>query len=162
MIRVDQAGEYGATQIYKGQLAILSTSEKAPIIKHMLEQEYHHLDQFSHLMVRRRVRPTILSPVWQVLGYALGVSTALLGEKAAMACTVAVEEVIDQHYQEQLEALNDKDPELTRLIKKCQAEELEHRDIGLENGAEQTLGYSTLKAVIKTGSRLAIWLSKKL
>ncbi|MGB0935276.1 MAG: demethoxyubiquinone hydroxylase family protein, partial [Alphaproteobacteria bacterium] len=159
--RVNQAGEFGAQQIYKGQLAILKDPQDQEVISHMLEQEQVHLKRFNELVVDRKVRPTALSPLWNVLGFALGASTAILGKKAAMACTVAVEEVIDEHYQEQLDTLKDNDKELTDLIEKCQAEELEHRDIGLEHGAEETPGYTVLSTAIKGASKLAIWLSKR-
>ncbi|WP_022728281.1 demethoxyubiquinone hydroxylase family protein [Fodinicurvata sediminis] len=163
MLRVNHAGEYGARRIYEGQLAVLSQSPSAPVIRHMWEQEAEHLQTFERMLPERRVRPTLLQPVWHMAGYALGAATAMMGEKAAMACTVAVEEVIDQHYAEQSEDLADEPQEqdLRQTIEKFRAEELEHRDIGLEHEAEQTPGYEALSAAIKTGSRLAIWLSKR-
>lgn len=162
MIRVNQAGEYGAVCIYKGQLAVLGKSETGPILEHMLEQEKEHLDKFNGLMAQRHVRPTALSPVWSVLGFALGAGTALLGKKAAMACTVAVEEVIDEHYGRQQAKLGgDQDPELENLITKCREEENEHKETGLAHGAEQAIGYPILSSAIKAGSRLAIWLSTR-
>ena len=162
MIRVDQAGEYGAVQIYKGQLAVLGRSESAPILQHMLEQEEQHLDKFNKMLVERQVRPTALTPVWYLMGFALGAGTALMGKKAAMACTVAVEEVIDEHYAKQQAKLGEEqDPELASLVTKCREEELEHRQAGLDHGAEQALGYPLLSTVIKTGSRIAIWLSTR-
>ncbi len=162
MIRVDQAGEYGAVRIYQGQRAVLGkrpgTSE---LLKHMLEQEQEHLATFNRLVGERRVRPTLLQPIWHLAGFALGAGTALLGEKAAMACTVAVEEVIDEHYAQQREQLGDDEPELKTTVEKFRAEEVEHRNIGLAHGAEQAPGYALLSAAIKTGSRLAIWLAER-
>jgi ubiquinone biosynthesis monooxygenase Coq7 len=113
------------------------------------------------MMVRRHVRPTALQPVWHMAGFALGAATALMGEKAAMACTVAVEEVIDEHYAGQSAALRESDPELKEMVERFRAEELEHRDIALGEGAEEAPGYEILSAGIKAGSRLAIWLSER-
>lgn len=160
MIRVNHAGEYGALRIYAGQLAILKDLPVLSTLQHMYEQEQEHFDAFNKMMITNRVRPTVLSPLWHVGGYALGAITAMMGEKAAMACTVAVEEVIEQHYQDQEEAL--KDGDLKSLIQKCRAEELEHRDIGLEHQAEEAPFYPLLKAVIKGTVRVAITLSKKI
>jgi len=161
MLRVDHAGEYGARRIYEGQLAVLGKSACAPTLKHMHEQELRHLRTFEDLMVRHRVRPTVLQPVWHVAGFALGAATALLGEKAAMACTVAVEEVIDEHYAGQSDALEDDQAALKDTIEDFRQEELEHRDIGLDHGAEETPGYELLSGAVKAGSRLAIWLSER-
>ncbi len=161
VIRVDQAGEYGAMRIYAGQLSVLGRSRSGPVIRRMAEQERHHLEVFNELMVRRRVRPTALMPVWHLAGFALGAGTALLGERAAMACTVAVEEVIDEHYAGQLEQLDDDERELKRTVAEFRGDEREHRDTGLAHGAEQAPAYETLSAVIKAGSRLAIWLSER-
>ena len=162
MIRVDQAGEYGAVRIYAGQLSVLGESKSGPVIKHMAEQEEEHLSQFNDLVAARQVRPTALMPVWHLAGFALGAGTALLGEKAAMACTVAIEEVIDEHYAAQVEKLGDEDADLRETFEKFRAEELQHRDTGLEHGAEQAPGYEPLTAAIKAGSRLAIWLSERI
>jgi 3-demethoxyubiquinol 3-hydroxylase len=162
VIRVDQAGEFGASRIYAGQLAVLGRSEVAPTLRHMAEQEERHREAFDRLIVERRVRPTLLSPLWRVAGFALGAGTAMLGERAAMACTVAVEEVIDEHYRGQLEQLGDDEEELRGLIREFRAEEIEHRDIGLAHDAELTPGYELLSAAIKAGSRAAIWLSTRL
>jgi len=112
IIRVDHAGEYGAARIYAGQLAVLHRRESAPVLREMQAQEQQHLDRFSELIYRRRVRPTAMLPLWHVAGFALGAATAMLGERAAMACTVAVEEAIDQHYESQLDALDDTETEL--------------------------------------------------
>ena len=161
MIRVDQAGEYGARRIYEGQLAVLGKSPSAATIRHMHEQELEHLDTFSRMLVERRVRPTALQPLWHVAGFALGAATALMGEKAAMACTVAVEETIDEHYRQQAETLGEDEAPLRETIERFRAEELEHRDIGYEHGAEQTPGFELMRGAIKAGSRLAIWLSER-
>jgi ubiquinone biosynthesis monooxygenase Coq7 len=166
MIRVNQAGEYGAARIYDGQLAVLKNKPCADVILHMREQEEGHLQAFNQLMIKYRVRPTILSPVWHVVGYLLGAGTALLGEKAAMACTVAVEEVIDEHYasQEKTLASEKRAPEkaLKKLIKQCREDEIAHRDISLQYGATEARGYPVISGAIKIGTRLAIWLSKRI
>ena len=162
MIRVDHAGEYGAVRIYEGQLAVLGKSASSSVISEMAEQERRHLERFEKLVHEHRVRPTALSPLWHVAGYALGAASALLGERAAMACTVAVEEVIDQHYRDQAEHLGDSDPGLSAAIETFRAEEAQHRATALEYGATETLGYELISAVVKTGSRLAIWLSTRL
>jgi 3-demethoxyubiquinol 3-hydroxylase len=162
MLRVDHAGEYGARRIYEGQLAVLGRSACAPTLRHMHEQELAHLRTFEQLLVSHRVRPTVLQPVWHVAGFALGAATALLGEKAAMACTVAVEEVIDEHYAGQHASLADDQAALKDTIETFRQEELEHRDIGLEHGAEEAPAYELLSGAVKAGSRLAIWLSERL
>jgi ubiquinone biosynthesis monooxygenase Coq7 len=167
MIRVDHAGEYGAARIYEGQIAVLGRSRAAPVIRRMAAQEKRHLEAFDRLVVERRVRPTLLTPLWHAAGFALGAATALLGERAAMACTVAVEEVIDEHYGSQAEALDalppeEADPELKAAIDEFRADELEHRDTGLAHGARELPGYALLTTAIKTGSRLAIWLSTRI
>ncbi|MGH7057912.1 MAG: demethoxyubiquinone hydroxylase family protein [Acetobacteraceae bacterium] len=162
MIRVDHAGEYGAVRIYAGQRAILGRGKNAALLRHMQEQEQGHLAAFSDLMVRRRIRPTALLPLWHMAGFALGAATAALGERAAMACTVAVEEAIDAHYAGQEAALSEADDELSGLIGHCRAEELEHRDIGLAHEAEQAPGYRALSALIKAGCRVAIFASERI
>ncbi len=162
VIRVNHAGEYGAKRIYAGQLAVLKNRKCAPVIEHMAEQEAEHLAAFDEMVVDRKVRPTALMPLWHIAGFALGAGTALLGEKAAMACTVAVEEVIDEHYAGQLEELDDDEKELKRNIEKFREEELEHRDIGIEHNAEQTPAYPLLTSAIKSASRTAIWLSTRI
>ena len=168
MLRVDQAGEYGAVRIYQGQMAVLGKTAAEPTLQHMLKQEEHHLATFDRLVGERRVRPTLLQPFWHVAGFALGAGTALLGEKAAMACTVAVEEVIDEHYAEQVARLDartgtdDAEPELRDTFETFRQEELEHRDTALAGGAENAPGYELLSAAVKAGSRLAIWLSTRL
>lgn len=160
-IRVDHAGEYGAKRIYEGQLAVLRGTRWEPLLRHMKEQEQHHLDTFSRLIGERRVRPTALLPLWHVAGFALGAATAMLGHRAAMACTVAVEEVIDEHYRAQEAALGEDEAALRADIARFRAEELEHRDIGLEHEAEQAPAYRLLSAAIKAGCRVAIRLSER-
>lgn len=164
LIRVDHAGEYGAVRIYEGQLAILGKKPSGPIVQHMLEQEKAHLATFDKLINERRVRPTALMPLWHVAGFALGAATAMIGERAAMACTVGVEEAIDEHYQSQIEALEPYSDEanLRETCVKFREEELEHRDTGLDHGAKQVPGYEVLTGAIKAGSKLAIWLSKRI
>jgi len=162
MIRVDHAGEYGAARIYAGQLAVLGRSGKADVLRQMQAQEHQHLATFSDLIADRRVRPTALLPFWHLAGFALGAVTAALGEKAAMACTVAVEEAIDEHYSAQIAAVHDTDPELRGTLERFRAEELEHRDIGLAHGAEKFAGYRLLSRAIKTGCRAAIAMSERL
>lgn len=163
MIRVDQAGEYGATRIYAGQLAIMgSRSPAARAIAGMAAQEERHLKKFNALIAERQVRPTVLQPIWNVAGYALGMATALMGPEAAMACTAAVETEIDKHYADQLAELGDSDPELATSIAEFQAEELEHKEQAIAAGAERALGYPLLSAAIRAGCRVAIGLSKRI
>ena len=163
MLRVNQAGEYGATRIYAGQLAVLRRSSPASkLIARMDGQERRYLERFNALMAQRRVRPTVLQPVWDVAGFALGAATALMSEEAAMACTDAVETEIDRHYGRQLEELGDDDPELAADIKEFRAEEVEHRDSAREAGAERAFGYPVLTAAVRAGCRLAIGLSKRI
>ncbi|MCA3312545.1 MAG: demethoxyubiquinone hydroxylase family protein [Roseomonas sp.] len=160
-IRVDHAGEYGAKRIYEGQLAVLGRTKYGPLIEHMKAQEQVHLDTFSRLIGERRVRPTALLPFWHVAGFALGAATALLGHRGAMACTVAVEEAIDEHYRAQEDILGDDEAALRADIARFRAEELEHRDTGLEHEAEQAPAYRLLSAAIKTGCKIAIKVSER-
>jgi ubiquinone biosynthesis monooxygenase Coq7 len=160
-IRVDHAGEYGAKRIYEGQLAVLGRTKYGPLIEHMKAQEQVHLDTFSRLIGERRVRPTALLPFWHVAGFALGAASALLGHRGAMACTVAVEEAIDEHYRAQEDTLGDDEAALRADIARFRAEELEHRDTGLEHGAEQAPAYRLLSAAIKTGCKIAIKVSER-
>ena len=164
MIRVNQAGEYGAAQIYKGQLAVMGDdAPDSSAIHHMAEQEQRHLDAFDQMIADRGVRPTALQPLWKMAGYALGATTAALGPRAAMACTAAVETEIDQHYREQLDALeSENDPELTRMIAEFREEELEHKATAIASGAEDAPGYPVLSAAIRLGCRVAIGLSKRI
>jgi ubiquinone biosynthesis monooxygenase Coq7 len=163
MLRVNQAGEYGATRIYAGQLAVLrKDSPAAHAIAGMALQEKRHLDRFNQLMAERRVRPTLLQPIWDVAGFALGAATALMGEKAAMACTDAVETEIDLHYGEQLAALGTSDPALAADIAEFRAEELEHQETARAHGAADAPGFPLLSAVVRAGCRVAIGLSKRI
>ena len=162
MIRVDHAGEYGAVRIYQGQLAVLGGTAAAESIREMAEQERRHLESFDRLVADRRVRPTALQPLWHIAGFALGAATALLGPTAAMACTQAVEEVIDEHYAGQAAALGDDEASLRGLIEEYRADEIAHRDRAVAEGALQAPGHALLTEAIKAGSRLAIWLSTRI
>ncbi|KAM5131714.1 NADPH-dependent 3-demethoxyubiquinone 3-hydroxylase, mitochondrial isoform 1-T1 [Callospermophilus lateralis] len=166
IIRVDHAGEYGANRIYAGQMAVLGRTSVGPVIQKMWDQEKDHLKKFNELMVAFRVRPTVLMPFWNVVGFALGAGTALLGKEGAMACTVAVEESIAHHYNNQIRTLMEEDPEkyqeLLQVIKKFRDEELEHHDLGLDHDAELAPAYAVLKSVIQAGCSAAIYLSERL
>ena len=166
MIRVDHAGEFGALRIYAGQLAVLSGKPSAEAdvhaIRQMAAQEQKHFDCFDAMIKDRFVRPTALEPVWRAAGFALGAATALLGRKAAMACTVAVEDVIEEHYSGQMERLGRNEPELKNAIQKFHAEECAHRDEALERGARQAPAYPLLAAAIRLSCRMAIALSERL
>jgi ubiquinone biosynthesis monooxygenase Coq7 len=162
MIRVDHAGEYGAARIYAGQLAVLGRRGKADLLRHMRDQEQVHLDTFNTIVADRHVRPTALLPFWHVAGFALGFATAALGQRAAMACTVAIEETIDAHYTAQIDRLASTEAPLRETLEKFRAEEREHRDIALANDAERAPGYRLLSAAIRGGCRLAIHLSERL
>lgn len=165
MIRVDQAGEYGATRIYAGQLAVMGNrGPNSAEIHAMAEQEEGHRAKFDALMVRRGVRPTALQPLWSVAGYALGAGTALIGPEAAMACTAAVEEEIDRHYSRQLDRLAQEgdDPELAAMIEEFRDDEREHRETALKAGAERAPAFPLLSAAIRLGCRAAIRLSEKI
>ena len=169
MIRVDQAGEYGATRIYAGQLAVMGDrAAHSAEVRAMADQEHDHLRAFDALAAQRGVRPTALQPLWSVAGYALGAATALLGPEAAMACTAAVEEEIDRHYTRQLDRLEaargtqDDDPELAGLIDRFRADERAHRDAALAAGAERAPAYPLISAAIRLGCRAAIRLSERI
>ena len=163
MLRVDQAGEYGATRIYAGQLAVLGNRHPASrAIAGMAIQEQRHLTEFDRLLGDRGVRPTLLQPIWNVAGHALGAVTALIGPDAAMACTAAVETEIDKHYADQLRQLGNDDPDLAATITEFQAEELEHRETAIAAGAENAFAYPLLSAFIRAGCRAAISLSKRI
>ncbi len=161
IIRVDHAGEYGATRIYAGQLAVLGRGPKAAVLRHMQEQEHRHLATFDALIADRRVRPTALLPLWHVAGFVLGAATAALGERAAMACTAAVEEAIDAHYAAQVQELPESEAALRGTIEEFRREEMEHRDVALAHEAERAPGYRLLSAVIKRGCRAAIAISER-
>jgi ubiquinone biosynthesis monooxygenase Coq7 len=163
MVRVDQAGEYGATRIYAGQLAVMGDrTPAARTINGMANQEERHRAFFDAMIARRGVRPTALQPFWNVAGFALGAATAAMGPAAAMACTAAVETEIDRHYKRQLEELGDSDPELSAAVSQFRDEELEHLDTALASGAETALGYPVLSGLIRMGCRAAIALSKRI
>ena len=164
MIRVDQAGEFGATRIYAGQLAVMGDrGPDSAEIQHMAEQEAVHHAKFNDLMAKRSVRPTALQPFWSAAGYALGAGTALLGPEAAMACTAAVEEEIDRHYSEQLDQLAESgdDPELAEMIEEFREDERAHRDEALARGAERAPAYPVLSGLIRLGCRAAIKISER-
>jgi ubiquinone biosynthesis monooxygenase Coq7 len=167
LIRVNQAGEYGAKRIYQGQIDVFrrrqdpASKRALELITHMAEQEETHLQAFNDEIVKRRVRPTLMTPLWHVAGYAMGAATAMLGTRAAMACTVGVESVIDEHYAKQLDDLDEEEAQLKAMIARFREEEMEHHDTGLEEGAEQAPAYPLLVEGVKTATRLAIWLSKR-
>jgi len=163
IIRVDHAGEFGATRIYDGQIAIFGKKSKiGKTIKHMADQEQEHIETFEKLILNHRVRPTALLPIWNVAGYFLGAATAMMGEKAAMACTVAVEKVIGEHYHKQISLLKEDHKKLKATLKKFAQDELEHHDIGIAHNAEKTPGYSILTKFIEMGCKTAIAVSKKI
>jgi ubiquinone biosynthesis monooxygenase Coq7 len=163
MLRVDQAGEYGATRIYAGQLAVMGDRHPdGRVIAGMAAQEERHRKAFDALMAARGGRPTALQPIWSVAGFALGAVTAAIGPRAAMACTAAIETEIDRHYAEQLDQLDGDDPELSALIADFQAEEVEHRETALAHGAQQAPAYPLLSGAIRLGCRAAIALSKRI
>jgi len=163
MIRVDQAGEYGATRIYAGQLAVMGDrAPHAAEIRHMAQQEEVHRARFDALIAERGVRPTLLQPLWSAAGFALGAATALIGPEAAMACTAAIETEIDRHYTEQLAELGDDDPELGAMIREFRDDERDHRDAALAAGAERAPAYPLLFHAIRLGCRTAIRLSTKI
>ncbi|OYW50182.1 MAG: demethoxyubiquinone hydroxylase family protein [Novosphingobium sp. 28-62-57] len=163
MLRVDQAGEFGATRIYAGQLAVMGNrAPHSAEIAAMAEQEAGHNQRFDALLIKRGVRPTALRPVWSIAGFALGAATALIGPKAAMACTAAIETEIDKHYTEQLEELGDSDPELSDMIREFRDDEREHRDAALAAGAEEAPAYPVLFHAIRLGCRAAIAVSKRI
>lgn len=166
MIRVNQAGEYGATRIYAGQLAVLKGTSVGETLTEMAAQEAIHLQKFNRLIIEHQVHPTILQPLWHVGGYALGMITAMMGEKAAHACTIAVEEVIDEHYQAQLKQLNacplPPNAPLAELIEECRQDEIAHKETAIELGGRDAPGFTLLTSAVKTISRTAIWLSSRI
>ncbi|CAG9136488.1 ubiquinone biosynthesis monooxygenase Coq7 [Plutella xylostella] len=164
IIRVDHAGELGADRIYAGQMAVLGGTAEGPLIQHMWDQEKHHRAKFEELIVKHRVRPTVFMPIWNVAGFVLGAGSALMGKEAAMACTVAVETVIVDHYNDQLRTLMEDptvDKEILETITKFRDEEQEHHDTGLNHGAEQAPFYKAMTEVIKAGCKVAIEISKR-
>ena len=162
ILRVDHAGETAAAKIYDGQLAILKNTPVGPTIQHMKDQEEEHLDTFNKLLVENDTRPTALLPLWNVMGYGLGVASALMGEKAAMACTIAVEEVIGEHYAKQAEALDKKDDKLKSTLEKFRDDELDHLETGVQHDGESAPGYEIMKTIVQFGCRTAIKISEKI
>ena len=165
-IRVDHAGERGAIKIYEGQLLALNTvckDEKLKeTIKTMKLHEKEHLDFFEEEIKKRNINPTKFLPLWDLLGIGLGFGSTLLGKKAAMLCTASVEEVIDEHYQNQINQINNDEKKLKEKIIKCREDELNHKNIAYEEGATKNGIYSVLDKVIKTGSKVAISISEKI
>ncbi|XP_012682608.2 5-demethoxyubiquinone hydroxylase, mitochondrial [Clupea harengus] len=165
MLRVDHAGEYGANRIYAGQMAVLGRTQIRPLIQEMWDQEKKHLAKFNEVLAENRIRPTALLPLWNCAGFALGAASALLGKEGAMACTVAVEESISEHYNSQIRALMEVDPdrytELLQMIVEFRDDEMEHHDTGLANDAETVPGYWLLKNVIQAGCKAAIYASER-
>ena len=163
MLRVDQAGEYGATRIYAGQMAVMGArAPHSTEVAAMAAQEEDHRARFDRMIAERGVRPTMLQPLWSVAGYALGAATALIGPEAAMACTAAIETEIDRHYTEQLETLGDDDPELAQAIREFRDDERQHRGAALAAGAERAPAYPLLFNAIRLGCRAAIRLSERI
>jgi len=160
-LRVDHAGELGAKRIYEGQIAVLKNHPVAAEIEHMKEQEQEHLDTFENLLNDYQVRPSVMTPFWNVAGFALGAVTAAIGPKAAMACTIAVEEVIGEHYHDQAESLDDDEADLRATLLKFRDEELEHRDTAVDHDGEQAVGYPVMRRIIQVGCRTAIKLAEK-
>jgi len=165
-IRVDHAGERGAIKIYEGQLLAIYTFVKDDKLKKMIEEmknhEKKHLDFFNKEIKKRKIKPTKLLPIWDLLGIGLGFSSAMMGKKATMLCTASVEEVIDKHYQNQLDQLHSDEKNLKKKIKKFRDDELRHKDIAYEQGASKKGLYSILDKIIKTGSKVAINISEKI
>tara|TARA_B100000282_G_C31652971_1_gene453914 strand:- start:47 stop:580 length:534 start_codon:yes stop_codon:yes gene_type:complete len=164
-IRVDHAGERGAIKIYEGQLLALKTFKKDPELLKMIEEmkkhEQEHSDFFENEIRERNIKPTKFLPLWDLLGVGLGFGSTILGKKAAMLCTASVEEVIDTHYQNQIDQLQNDEKRLKDKIKKFRADELEHKDIAYQNGATKKGLYSIMDKIIKTGSKIAINISEK-
>ena len=162
MLRVDQAGEFGAVQIYRGQLAVLRGTKSQAAIEDMAAAERDHLERFDKMLVERGVRPTALTPLWRAAGFMLGAGSALISERHAMACTVAVEEVIDAHYKRQAARLGPDEGDLKDTIDDFRRDEAAHRDAALAQEAERAPGYRPFTRAIKAGTRLAIFLSERI
>ena len=166
IIRVDHAGERGAIKIYEGQLLALKTIKQDDSLKSkiekMKEHEKEHLEYFEKEIQKRKIKPTYLLPLWDLMGVTLGFGTALLGKKAAMLCTASVEEVIEDHYQNQIKKLGNDEEELKANIEKFRSDEINHKNIAYESGATNEGIYSVMYKVIKTGSRIAITISEKI
>ena len=166
IIRVNHAGERGAIKIYEGQLLALGTIKQdknlRKIIEEMKEQEKEHLEYFEKEIQKRKMKPTYLLPLWDLMGISLGFGTALLGKKAAMLCTASVEEVIEDHYENQLRKIGDDEKELKEKIEKFKGDETNHKNTAYESGADKTGIYSIMDKIIKTGSKIAITISEKI
>jgi ubiquinone biosynthesis monooxygenase Coq7 len=166
IIRVDHAGERGAIKIYEGQLLALKTVKQDEILKEKIEEmkehEKEHLEYFEKELQKRKIKPTYLLPLWDIIGVGLGFGTTILGKKAAMLCTASVEEVIEDHYQNQLKKIGDDEMELKAKIKKFREDEINHKDLAYKSGATNKGIYSFLSNAIKTGSRIAITISEKI
>ena len=166
IIRVDHAGERGAIKIYEGQLLALKTIKQDESLKNKIEEmkehEKEHLEYFENEIKKRKIKPTSLIPLWDIMGVTLGFGTALLGKKAAMLCTASVEEVIEDHYENQLKKLGNDEMELKAKIEKFKGDEINHKNIAYESGATNEGVYSIMDKVIKTGSRIAITISEKI
>ena len=165
ILRIDHAGEYGAVHIYRAQRAVFEgrpgREAIAADMAGMQGQEAAHLARFEALLNAEQVRPTLLIPIWRVAALVLGTGTALMGEKAAHACTEAVESVIEKHYADQIEELSDRDPALAAELSVFRDEELAHHDHAIEHGSREAPGYRLLSAVIKAGCRAAIKVSER-
>ena len=166
ILRVDHAGEYGAVAIYRGQQAVFKrnakTREIAEQLAEMEAEEQKHLDAFDKILIERNVRPTAMTPIWNVAGYGLGVVTALMGEKAAHACTEAVENVIEQHYGAQVEEIKEEEPELAATFAEFREDELAHRDTAVEQGAHEAPAYGLLSRLITAGCHAVIKITEKI
>ena len=165
MLRVDHAGEMAAVQIYRGQKRVFEAGGRSGIAADMGRMEAEedvHLKRFEALLTEKQVRPTLMTPMWRLAAYGLGVGTALLGEKAAHACTEAVESVIGEHYADQAEEMTDRDPEMAAQFRQFRDEELAHHDHAIAEGAHEAPAYPVLSAAVKAGTRLAIWLSERI
>ena len=166
IIRVDHAGERGAIKIYEGQLLALKTvkqdNDLKDKIEEMKEQEKEHLEYFEKEIQKRKIKPTYLLPVWDLMGVALGFGTALLGKKAAMLCTASVEEVIEDHYQNQLKKIGDDEKDLKEKIEKFKKDEINHKNTAYNSGSTNKGLYSIMDKIIRTGSRIAITISEKI
>tara|TARA_B100000700_G_scaffold173771_1_gene191990 strand:+ start:5886 stop:6419 length:534 start_codon:yes stop_codon:yes gene_type:complete len=166
IIRVDHAGERGAIKIYEGQLLALNTIKKDSALKEkiekMKEHEKEHLEYFEKEIQKRKIKPTYLLPLWDIMGVGLGFGTALMGKKAAMLCTASIEEVIEDHYQNQLKKLGNDEMELKNKIEKFKSDEIDHKNIAYESGASNEGLYSIMDKIIKTGSKIAITISEKI
>uniref|UniRef100_T1JA78 5-demethoxyubiquinone hydroxylase, mitochondrial n=1 Tax=Strigamia maritima TaxID=126957 RepID=T1JA78_STRMM len=167
ILRVDHAGELGADRIYAGQMAVLGKTSVGPVIQHMWDQEKHHLKTFEQLISQYRARPTVMVPIWNIAGFLLGAGSAVLGRKASMACTVAVEDVISKHYDNQIRQLmtdadsTEQHTELLEILKQFRDDEIEHHDTALAHEARQMPLFSLFTNCIKAGCHAAIWISEK-